>query len=559
MDVESYFVHETAIIDENVDVGKDTKIWHFSHILKDTRIGRGCNIGQNVVLGPDVVVGDGCKIQNNVSVYKGITLEDNVFCGPSMVFTNVFNPRAHIRKMEEVRSTLVKEGATLGANCTIICGVTIGKYSLVGAGAVVTKDIPDHALVVGNPAKQTGWVCECGEKLNTELRCVVCKNEYKELEDVKMNIPFVDLAAQQKRVSSAIEKNIKTVLDHGRYIMGPEVGEIEKQLCEFTGVKHTISCASGTDALIMALLALDIGPGDAVITTPFTFIATAEAVRLVGATPVFVDIDPITFNISIPALEKKLQEIKSDSEGPKVKAIMPVDLFGLPVDYDEMDRLAKEYDLKVIEDAAQALGGEFKGKVAGSFGDIGCTSFFPAKPLGCYGDGGAVFTDSDELAEILDSIRVHGKSDNKYDNVRVGVNGRFDTIQAAIMLPKLAIFPDELEKRQMVADRYNTLLAEANLTLPTVHEGYKSAWAQYSVLAENAEAREVMTDKLQEAGVPFAVYYPIPLHLQTVFADLGYMKGDFPVVEDCSDRIFSLPMYPYLSEEHQEQIAKVLL
>lgn len=375
---------------------------------------------------------------------------------------------------------------------------------------------------------------------------------------MKMNIPFVDLAAQQERILPAVEENIKAVLAHGRYVMGPEVVEIEKKLCEFTGAKHTISCASGTDALIMALLALDVGPGDAVITAPFTFIATAEAVRLVGATPVFVDIDPVTFNLSIPALEKKLQEMEKDNKGLNVKAVMPVDLFGLPMDYDEIDRLAKEYDLKVIEDAAQALGGEYNGKVAGSFGDIGCTSFFPAKPLGCYGDGGAVFTDSDKLAELLDSIRIHGKSDNKYDNVRIGINGRFDTLQAAILLPKLEIFPDELEKRQEVAERYNRLLEGTNLTLPTTPAGYKSAWAQYSVLAEDEAAREEMTAKLQEAGVPFAIYYPIPLHLQTVFADLGHKKGDFPVVENCSERIFSLPMHPYLSEEHQEKIAKVL-
>ena len=274
---QEFFVHPTTELDEHVTIGKNTKIWHFSHIMKNTVIGENCNLGQNVVAGPDVCIGNGCKIQNNVSIYKGVTLEEDVFCGPSMVFTNVFNPRSHIKRMDEARPTLVKKGASLGANCTIVCGVTIGKYAFVGAGAVVTKDVPDHALVMGNPARQTGWICECGEKLNHAFTCPVCG---KTIKQESAPISFVDLAAQQQRVLPQIEKNIQAVLKHGKYIMGPEITELEKRLADFAQVRHAVTCASGSDALLMALMAYGIGPGDAVFTTPFTFIATAEAAIL---------------------------------------------------------------------------------------------------------------------------------------------------------------------------------------------------------------------------------------------------------------------------------------
>jgi dTDP-4-amino-4,6-dideoxygalactose transaminase/acetyltransferase-like isoleucine patch superfamily enzyme len=555
-----YFVHETAVIDERVEVGEGTKIWHYSHILNDSRIGVGCNIGQNVVLGPDVVIGDGCKVQNNVSLYKGVTLEDYVFCGPSMVFTNVFNPRAHLRKMDEARPTMVRQGATLGANCTIVCGVEIGRYALVGAGAVVTRDVPAHALMVGNPARQTGWVCECGEKLDGQLTCTSCAKEFKWLEPgaEKKDVPFIDLAAQQQRILPQVEKRIKTELAHGRYVMGPEIGELEGGLARFAGTKHALTCGSGTDALVMALMALGVGPGDAVFTTPFTFIATAEAICLVGATPVFVDIEADTFNISARELERTILEHKRGAADLRPKAIIPVDMFGLPADYEEIERVAREHGLFVIEDAAQGFGGEYRGKNSGGFGDIGCTSFFPAKPLGCYGDGGALFTDSDELAGILDSIRVHGKGSDKYDNVRLGVNGRLDTLQAAILLPKLEIFPEELLARRKVADRYVELLEGTSLVLPRIPAGRKSAWAQFSVLAADEAQRQKMMARLKEAGVPTAVYYPVALHQQTVFNGLGYAEGDFPVSEDCARRIFSLPMHPYLELADQRRIADLL-
>jgi dTDP-4-amino-4,6-dideoxygalactose transaminase/acetyltransferase-like isoleucine patch superfamily enzyme len=558
--MEDFFVHPTSEVDENVTIGKNTRIWHFSHILKNTVIGENCNLGQNVVAGPDVHVGSGCKIQNNVSLYKGVTLEDDVFCGPSMVFTNVFNPRSHVRRMDEVRPTRVKKGASLGANCTIVCGVTIGKYAFVGAGAVVTKDVPDHALVVGNPAKQTGWICMCGEKLDDAFFCPVCAKTIQPAPAPQSNaIAFVDLAAQQQRIMPRIEKNIQTVLKHGKYIMGPEVAALEKNLAEFAQIRHAVTCASGTDALLMALMAGGIGQGDAVFTTPFTFIATAEVISLLGATPVFVDIDAATFNISPEKLETAIQQtVQTGKLTPK--AIISVDLFGLPCDYDRINKTASGHNLMVIEDAAQSFGAEYKGRMAGSLAHAGCTSFFPAKPLGCYGDGGAILTDSDEMADILKSIRIHGKGKDKYDNIRLGINGRLDTLQAAILLPKLDIFPHELVSRRQIACNYTELLTAQNtpLTLPGVFSGMKSAWAQYSLLAPDARARQTIQDRLQENGIPTAVYYPTPLHLQTAFAHLGYKKGDFPVSEDCAQRIFSIPMHPYLTDADLNRICSML-
>jgi len=384
---------------------------------------------------------------------------------------------------------------------------------------------------------------------------------------------FVDLAAQQRRIGKKIEANLKTVLNHGKYIMGPEVKKLENTLASSVSVKHAIGCASGTDALLLTLMANNVGPGDAIFTTPFTFIATAEVISLLGATPAFVDIDPKTFNISPKNLAIAIDTLKSKKESQhplptspaqsqlNPRGIITVDLFGLPADYDGIDAIAKEHGLFVIEDAAQSFGAEYKGKRACSFGDIACTSFFPAKPLGCYGDGGMCFTDDDHLADLIRSFRVHGKGHHKYDNTRIGINGRLDTLQAAILLAKFDIFPEEVGLRQQVSQRYSQLLSDDSCSIipPYVPKGYTSAWAQYSVLAKDGEQRSILQDSLKEAGIPTAIYYPKPLHLQTAFASLGYKEGDFPVSKDCSSRIFSLPMHPYLSIEDQQRIAQILV
>jgi len=371
---------------------------------------------------------------------------------------------------------------------------------------------------------------------------------------------FIDLSIQQKRIKTKIDKKIQEVLRHGQYIMGPEMFELETALAEFTGVKYALSCSSGTDALLMALMAFKVGPGDAVFTTPFTFIATAEVISLLGATPVFVDIRADTFNIDFTKLKQTLEDFEKHNQAKKLKpkGIITVDLFGLPADYDEIGLIARQYDLFVIEDAAQSYGAQYHGKKAGSFGDIACTSFFPAKPLGGYGDGGMCFTNQNDLNQFMVSLRNHGQGDHRYENVRIGINGRLDTLQAAILLCKFDIFPQEIEMRQEVAQRYSFLLSETSLKTPVIPERMVSAWAQYSVLAENYTQRQMLLEKLKEFNIPTSVYYPKPLHLQKAFAPLKYKAGEFPVSEDCAERIFSLPMHPYLEAEDQQRIADAI-
>jgi UDP-2-acetamido-2-deoxy-ribo-hexuluronate aminotransferase len=372
---------------------------------------------------------------------------------------------------------------------------------------------------------------------------------------------FVDLKKQYERIKPRIHDRINEVLRHGKFIMGPEVGELENQLASFVGSKFCVSCANGTDALLLSLMARDIGSGDAVFTTPFTFIATAEVISLLGATPVFVDIDPDTFNIDPRKLQEAIESVKQGT-GRSVgaarklspKGVITVDLFGLSADYDPINRIAKEHGLFVLEDAAQSLGGTYKGKKLGNVADIAATSFFPAKPLGCYGDGGAIFTNDEAMASRLRSLREHGKGSHKYDNVRIGINGRLDTLQAAILLPKLEIFDSEIKERQEVAARYSTALKDI-VKVPHVPDGLLSAWAQYAVVTDK---RDLYLDKLKGLGIPTAVYYPRPLHLQTAFSHLGYRQGDFPVAEQTSDRIFSLPMYPYLDSSDQNKIIEAV-
>lgn len=366
---------------------------------------------------------------------------------------------------------------------------------------------------------------------------------------------FIDLDTQQKKIRSKIEYRVLRVLDHGNYIMGPEVFELEKKLAKYVGVNHCVSCASGTDALLIPLMAKGIGPGDAVITTPFTYIATAEVIALLGAEPVFADIYPNTFNINPCEVEKAIKRAKIRGLNPK--AIIPVDLFGLPSRYRMINEIALEKNLFVIEDAAQGFGGSIRSKKAGSFGDVASTSFFPAKPLGCYGDGGAIFTDDENLAIKMRSIRVHGSGLDKYENVRIGINGRLDTIQAAILLEKLSIFDDELILRNKVANYY-TKKINSKFEKPYVPKKYFSSWAQYSLLAKNEEHKNKIMVRMKKSGVPIMVYYKIPLHLQKCFANFGYNAGDFPISEDCSKRIFSIPMHPYLTSQTQNIVIETL-
>ena len=369
---------------------------------------------------------------------------------------------------------------------------------------------------------------------------------------------FIDLKEQYKRLKEDINKNIEKVLEDGHYIMGEEVKILEQELAEYVGTKYCATCANGTDALSVAMMALDIKEGDAVFVPTFTFYATAEIVSFAGATPIFVDVDERTFNIDVVKLEKAINDVKTKTD-LKPKAIIPVDLFGQPADYEKIAEIAKKYNLYVIEDSAQGFGGDIKGKKNCSFGDISTTSFFPAKPLGCYGDGGAIFTDNEELYNKILSIRVHGKGSFKYDNVRVGMNSRLDTIQAAILLPKLKAFKEyELDDRNIFAKMYTEKLKDIVKT-PVVPEGYLSSWAQYTLILESEEERNALQEKLKEYGIPTMIYYPKPMHQQTVYKDYNFNLEDLKVSEKLSKTVLSLPMHPYMSEEQVNGISEKII
>ena len=368
-------------------------------------------------------------------------------------------------------------------------------------------------------------------------------------------IALIDLKAQQANIRSNIDAAIKRVLDHGSYIMGPEVAEFEAQLADMSGAKHVISCSSGTDALLIALIARRIGPGDAVICPAFTYTATPEAIRMLGATAVFADVREDTFNIDPARLEEAAKA--AVKQGLRLRAIIPVDLFGQPADYDEILFFAEAHNLFVLCDGAQSCGAEFQGKKVGQFGHATATSFFPAKPLGCYGDGGAIFTDDGEQAERMKSIRLHGKGEGKYDIVRIGLNGRLDTMQAAILIEKLKIFPTEITQRNAVAARYSDALARQVVT-PTVRSGAISVWAQYT-LRLPAERRDEIAKGLAAEGIPSAVYYPRPLHKQPAYADQIVPDDGLAVSERLCQEVLSLPMHPYLTAEQQDRVIATLL
>ncbi|MBP8187067.1 MAG: DegT/DnrJ/EryC1/StrS family aminotransferase [Comamonas sp.] len=354
---------------------------------------------------------------------------------------------------------------------------------------------------------------------------------------------FIDLKTQYQRLKADIDAGIARVLAHGQYILGPEVAELEEKLCAYTGAKYCITVANGTDALQIAQMALGIGPGDEVITPGFTYIATAETVALLGAKPVYVDIDPRTCNLDPARLEAAIT--------PRTKAIIPVSLYGQCADYDAINAIAAKHRIPVIEDAAQSFGATYKGRKSCNLTTIACTSFFPSKPLGCYGDGGAIFTNDDELATVMRQIARHGQ-DRRYHHIRVGVNSRLDTLQAAILLPKLEVLNTEMQARQRVADEYARLLTQAGITPPHVDTHNTSAWAQYTVQVPN---RQQLQDKLKAQDIPTAVHYPIPLNLQPAVADL---KAHLPMGDAVAQRVVSLPMHPYLDEASIRRIVQAV-
>jgi len=361
-------------------------------------------------------------------------------------------------------------------------------------------------------------------------------------------IPFIDLKAQRERLGGRIDRAIAQVIAHGQFILGPEVAALERQLAEFCGAKHCVTCANGTDALGLVLMAWGVKPGDAVFVPSFTFVATAEVVAWVGATPVFVDVDADSFNLDPMSLEAAIAGARAAGLAPR--AVIPVDLFGQPADYEAILAAARRHGLLVLADAAQSFGARLGGRRVGTFGDATATSFFPAKPLGCYGDGGAIFTDDEALAATLRSLRVHGQGTNKYDNVRIGVNGRLDTLQAAILIEKLAIFPDEIAARQRVADRYAERLGNC-VKCPDLAAGATSVWAQYTI---QSERRDAIAAECKRRGVPTAIYYPLPLSQQTGYRHYPSAPGGTPVSEKLAREVLSLPMHPYLDAATQDLV-----
>ena len=368
---------------------------------------------------------------------------------------------------------------------------------------------------------------------------------------------YRDLKAQYAALKTEIDAAIQKVVQDTNFISGAQVEELEQALAAYVGVKHCITCGNGTDALTLALMGWGIGPGDAVFVPDFTFFSTGEVVAARGAVPIFVDVDINTFNIDINSLEKAILTVQEEAK-LKPRVIAPVDLFGCPADYNKLLSIAKKYDLLVLEDGAQGFGGNLQGKKSCSFGDISTTSFFPAKPLGCYGDGGAVFTDNDEWARLLKSYRIHGKGDNKYDNVRIGLNSRLDTLQAAILKVKLNAFADyELEAVNQVAEKYESRLKDT-VKVPKIAEGYYSSWAQYTIQLESREQRDGLQIYLKELNIPSMIYYPKPMHMQEAFEGMDVKKVELDITPKLCDTVLSLPIHPYMSDEEIEKVCEAV-
>ncbi len=560
-----FFVHETAVVDTPCSIGRNTKVWHFSHIMEKAEIGENCNIGQNVVVGKGVKVGDRCKIQNNVSIYEGVTLEDCVFCGPSMVFTNVYNPRCEIPRMREMRPTLVKRGATIGANATIVCGHTIGEYAFIGAGSVIISDVESYALMVGNPARRAGWMCRCGNRLrgidHSEhiWECDTCGDRYARdthglaaLEDAAsvQTVPLLDLKPQLRTIRKEVESAINGVVESQRFILGPEVEALEKEIASYCGCNHAVGVSSGTDALLVSLMALGISPGDEVITTPFSFFATVGCILRLGASPVFVDIEPDGYNIDPVGIEKAVS--------PRTRAILPVHLFGRTADMEPIIKLAAQKGIPVVEDAAQAIGAEYRGQRAGSLGTTGCFSFFPSKNLGAFGDGGIITTNDEDLADRMRIIRNQGARP-KYHHKIVGGNFRLDAIQAAVLRVKLKHLESWTEGRRSNAAFYTQRLQELGLAdervIPPTEKIGRHIYNQYVIRARD---RDRLREFLNTKGVSTEIYYPKPLHLQECFSQGTYKLGDFPVAEEASASVVALPIYPELSLEQREHVVAMI-
>lgn len=581
-------IHPSAIVDAGASIGAGVKIWHFSHVMAGAIIGPNSSLGQNSFVANGVTIGSGVRIQNNVSIYEGVTLEDKVFCGPSCVFTNISIPRSAYPKKEQYEPTLVKKGASLGANATIVCGSTIGAWALIAAGAVVPKGVvPDHALMQGVPAKRVGWVSRHGHKLPPPDRTgfticpqsgwryqqvapdiLICLDDPEDPTEPtptsvkeqpkEKTISMLDLAAQSRSLEQPLTDAFLRVLHSGQFIGGAEVSSFESEIAAYCGVPHAISLSSGTDALLVSLMALDIGPGDEVITTPYTFVATAESILRVGATPRFVDIHPETLLLDERLVESAITQ--------NTKAIVPVHLFGQMCDMRHLTALARQFRLFIIEDAAQALGASRDEFHAGGSGATGCFSFFPSKNLGALGDGGMIVTKNNAIADRVRQLRNHGQAP-KYYSTRVGGNFRLDALQAAFLRAKLPYLSTWTDQRRKHRQLYSLLLlaagvaspnpnADLPITLLASSDAEIHVANQYVILANR---RDELRAHLLDHHIATEVYYPTPIHLQPAFEHLGHKHGAFPVAEQASTRALALPIDPALSEQSIHHITDLIV
>jgi dTDP-4-amino-4,6-dideoxygalactose transaminase/acetyltransferase-like isoleucine patch superfamily enzyme len=515
----------------DVKLGENVRIFDFVNLYE-------CEIGDNSRIGTFVEIQKGARIGRNVKVSthtficEGVTIEDDVFVGHNVSFINDRYPRATVNGQPQTADdwacvpTLVKRGASIGTSATIMCGVTIGENAIVGAGSVVTDDVPANTIVAGVPARVRRPVDVPAAPAPATTA-----------------VPFVDLKAQYQAIRPEIQEAINRVLDGGSYVLGEEVAAFEREFATFSGATFGIAVNSGTSALHLALLAAGIGPGDEVITVPFTFVATAAAILYVGAKPVLVDIDPRTFTLDVTKLEQAI--------GPRTRAIMPVHLYGQPADMEPLVAIARRHGLVVIEDACQAHGAEYRGRRAGSLGDLGCFSFYPGKNLGAYGEGGLVVTDNAEYTRTIRMLRDWG-AERKYQHVLKGYNYRMEGFQGAILRVKLRRLEAWTEARRAHAARYDRILANAGVTTPTAMPDTRHV---YHVYAVRSEQRDTLQHELQAVGIQTGIHYPIPVHLQPAYADLGYGAGDFPESERAAREVLSLPMYPELTPELQATVA----
>jgi dTDP-4-amino-4,6-dideoxygalactose transaminase/acetyltransferase-like isoleucine patch superfamily enzyme len=493
----------------------------------------GCEIGDQSRVGTFVEIQKGAKIGRNVKVSshtficEGVTIEDDVFIGHNVSFINDKYPRAVASGHPQTKGdwecipTLVKRGASIGTSATILCGITIGEHAIIGAGSVVTKDVPANAVVAGVPAQI--------------VRYLQSHDLLRERQGDDRDVPFVDLKAQYQAIKTEIHEAINRVLESSSYVLGEEVAAFEKEFATYCGASYGIALNSGTSALHLSLLAAGVGPGDEVITVPFTFVATAAAILYVGARPVFVDIDPHSYTIDVNQIEPAIT--------PRTKAILPVHLYGQPADMDPILGIARSRGLVVIEDAAQAHGAEYNGQQVGGLGDLGCFSFYPAKNLGAYGEGGIVVTNNPEYDRTVRILRDWGQ-DSKYHHVLHGYNYRMDALQGAVLRVKLPFLETWTQARQAHARRYDRQLVGGSVQPPQA-----MPWARhvYHVYAVRTPSRDLLQQHLQRNGIHTGIHYPIPVHLQPGYAHLGYLPGSFPHAEETARAILSLPMYPELS------------